>query len=175
MNDSPLPTLSLFDALVRWSDPDLMDVLRQKERRHIAFDIRHFYSISAPRRLQISLDSELAVAITDGSMIGSPYFGDLIAAWDAVIRDFRNRLTGEIHIEGVQTKPNLETESRLLPSAWMSDAEFNFVRNAVQVGEARYVAVRCSRGQRAEPAPPHGCSVRRPGSEHAGLPPAHYG
>lgn len=132
--------ISLLDALVQWSDPDLVETVRACERRHT---LREMSSFTGPRLVP---DGELRKPLEKEWLLGGPDYTLISGAWRRLYADFVQRLTrGEFHLSGVQTRPALTTDRRAIPGVWAAECEFTFTQNVVTVGELRFTAVTASR------------------------------
>lgn len=132
--------ISLLDALLEWSDPDLVEAVRACERRHTASEMSSF---TGPRLVP---DSQLRQPLEKEWMLGGPDYTPITGAWRRLYADFVKRLTREaFHLSGVQTRPVLTTARRPIPGVWAAECEFDFTRNVVTVGEVRFTAVTASR------------------------------
>lgn len=69
----------------------------------------------------------------------------LRVTWDALFDDFRRRIEdGQIHLSGVQTRPEPQETRTSIPGVWAADYIFNFKDGSVSGNGRRYVAVRMS-------------------------------
>lgn len=142
--------LPLAKAMLAWCDPALIDAVKAAERRFIPFHLNDFYQRTGGVLFRLLPDAEVRDPQTEGSWPSSPSYTWLTAAWEAVERDFRHRLTTEIYLMGVQIAPQPETESRPIPQAWASDASLDLARSALGFAGRRYVAVTASKEPPAE-------------------------
>jgi hypothetical protein len=160
--DSPDGLLPLSDALVRWTDPALVEAVRREERRHGAYHLHEFYRLQA-HRLQLAPDRELRPSPPGTGWAGPPDMGSLITAWRALERDLAGRLVrGEFHLVGVRTAPARTATPRAIPGVWAADMRFDFAFDAVSVDGARYVAVRAVHGPEPEGEEPAGVAAAAP-------------
>lgn len=142
----PPETLSLSEALVRWTDTERVEAVRREERKHIAYHLHEFYRIKE-HWLQLTHDRDLRQPTRGSGWAGAPDFGSLIVAWRALGRDLVVRLVGgEFHLVGVRTAPDRTAAPRAIPGVWAADMRFDFAMDAVSIEQARYVAVRAVRG-----------------------------
>jgi hypothetical protein len=146
--DSQAGPLPLLEALVRWSEPRLVEAVRVQERRHTPHEMAQLTYL--PRLCE---EAELAKPPASGLMGGQTSSTPLRAAWEALERDFRARLVrGDFHLLGVQMYPHRSVEHVPIPGVWAADMKFDFCANSVRVGGPRYVAVKVVFG----PAPAGG-------------------
>ncbi|MGG5819124.1 hypothetical protein [Falsiroseomonas sp. HW251] len=148
--------ITLLDALVDWSDPDLVEAVRRCERTHTADEMSCF---TGPRLVP---NSELRRPLEKEWMLGGSDYTLIVGAWRRLYADFVHRLTrGQFYLSGVQTRPVLTTTPTHIPGAWAAECEFDFVRNVATVGDVRFAAVTASRsalsnsgaGERNDPRP----------------------
>src|SRR5690606_31049067 len=103
--------LPLADAVVRWSDPSLVEAVRAQERRFLPYHLHEFYLVSTEFRMKLTPDCGLMQTARTGCRAGPPDFRSLTTAWRALERVFRARLVrGDLHLLGVRMKPTRETE-----------------------------------------------------------------
>jgi hypothetical protein len=139
--------ISLLDALVQWSDPDLVETVRACERHHTLTEMSSF---TGPRLVP---DTELREPLEKEWMLGGPNYMPIAAAWRRLYADFVQRLTREeFHLSGVQTRPVLTTVRRPIPGVWAAECEFDFTKSVVTIREVRFTAVIASRTAPATPA-----------------------
>jgi hypothetical protein len=145
--------LCLFDALRSWSDPKLVEAVRVRERRYTAIEL------SGARCSRLVPDTKLRMPPRDNSLSGIS-LSWLYAAWDALERDFKRRLTrGELFAAGVEAAPKRGIAHVPIPGVWAADFVFDFDRDVIKVGTGRYTAVLISRTEWIIPSPE---SVREP-------------
>lgn len=66
-------------------------------------------------------------------------------AWTGLLLDFRRRVErGQVHLYGVQTKPDRQLEAAAIPGQWAADFAFDVLAGTIEFGEHRYVSVRAS-------------------------------
>lgn len=139
--------ISMLDALVQWSDPDLVETVRACERRHTLHEMSSF---TGPRLVP---DSELRKQFEKEWMLGGPDYTLIAGAWRRLYADFVQRLTREeFHLSGVQTRPVLTTVRRPIPGVWAAECEFDFTQSVVTILEVRFTAVTASRTAPVAPA-----------------------
>jgi hypothetical protein len=144
--DSLVSDLPLAEALVAWSDPALVDAVRTRERQFTPYEMAGFLGA------RLCADAELTTPSSTRWMMGPPDHTLLYAAWDALERDFRRRMTqGEFYLSGVQTEPELTIAPRPVPGAWAADCRFNYEKDVVEVHTLHFCAVQASR-QPPDPA-----------------------
>jgi hypothetical protein len=136
--------LTLIDAVLRWTNPQLLEAVKGAERLYIAHHLNEFYRQMGGFRFRILSDAQVMKPSRDGWM-GGPSYEWLIAAWNDLESDFRRRLSTDIYLYGVQIAPSPETAQKPIPQAWASDAKFDLGRSAVEVVGRRYASVRASR------------------------------
>jgi hypothetical protein len=136
---NPIP---LRAALLRWSDPVLIEAVRQAEApfasdrlmAHGCFDLGGGASRTS------SDDDE-----DDDEHV----WRKLNAAWERLRQDFRDRIQrGEIHLQGVQTAPERQSHPAPLNGLWAAEFSFDFPAGRIAVGgihTLRYTAVVASR------------------------------
>lgn len=64
-------------------------------------------------------------------------------AWEGLLLDFRKRIEqGQLHLLGVQTRPQLQLEESLIPPQWAADYRFDVLNGTLAVGSTyRFVRV----------------------------------
>ena len=134
----------LADAVLRWTDPRLLDAVKAAERLYIPHQLNEFYRMTDGFCFRLLSDAEVGEPGRD-SWMGRTSHEWLVAAWNALKSDFCRRLSTNIYLFGVQMAPTLETERRPIPQAWASDAKFDIPRGTIEVVGRRYVSVRASR------------------------------
>jgi hypothetical protein len=146
-------SLPLAKALLAWCDPALIDALQKAEQRYIPHELNQFYRATGGIRIRLLPDAE--VRVPGSGLVGGPSPEWLIAAWNAVEADFRQRLTTEIHLTGVQVAPSPETEPTSIPQAWASDAALDLTRSTLEFAGRRYAAVTASKERPTDFASDH--------------------
>ena len=138
--------VSLFEALVRWTDDGLVAKVRGCEARHTLYEMT-----SVTHRPCLSSDEELRVPSSTSWMGGPADYALLIDSHQLLERDFRQRMVqGECYLQGVQTKPNLLMAPEGIPGVWAAECNFDFKENTLTVAKRRFVAVKASRRPPAE-------------------------
>lgn len=146
MDDATPEHLNLLQGLIEWCDPELVEAVRSEERHFTAYELHNYLSVKLSHPREWSQASP--------GRFGGPDFTLLDAAWESLLRDFADRvLRGEVHLQGVQVEPTLETARRPIPDVWASDFRFDFEDNGIRVYQYRYTAVRVSRIPWPEPTP----------------------
>ncbi len=136
--------LALVDAVLHWTDPRLLAAVKDAERRYIPHHLNEFYRMTGGFRFRILSDTEVKEPSPEGWMSG-PSYDWLIAAWSSLESDFRQRISNEIYLSGVQVAPSPEMARTQIPQAWASDATFTVGRGVIEVAGRRYVSVKASR------------------------------
>jgi hypothetical protein len=138
--------ITLRVALLRWSDPVLIEAVRQAEApfasdslmAHGRFDLGGGASRTSPD------DDE-----DDDEDDAEHARRRLSAAWERLRQDFRDRIQrGEIHLQGVQTAPERQSHPAPLNGLWAAEFSFDFPAGRIVVGPThplRYAAVVASR------------------------------
>lgn len=136
--------LTLYDAVVQWCDPALVDRIREAERDLIAHEHQQY------PRPKLTHPTEWRQPTNRSWMIETSYVA-LDAAWADVERDLRTRLVrGEFHLRGVMVEPHRKRAAEVLPGVWAADYRFDFSLGTVRFEAFRYVAVIATRGPAAE-------------------------
>lgn len=145
-NSMDTHVITLKEALLRWTDPTLIEKVRVHEAGFTA------HAMTAVKHLpRFCTDEELATPSNDSWMSGRPNFKLLLAAHEQLERDFRDRVVrGEFHLRGVLTRPALTTGLRNIPGAWISEGHLDFIANCFSIADQRFVAVVASRDYRED-------------------------
>jgi hypothetical protein len=134
--------ITLRAALVRWSDPILVEAVRQAEAPF------------ASDRLMVHGRFDLGGGASDMSAGESEDDTEddrrkLDAAWERLHQGFRDKIErGEIHLQGVQTAPERQSHPAPLNGLWAAEFSFDFTAGRIVVGPThplRYVSVIASR------------------------------
>ena len=137
-------SLALVDAVLRWTDPALLRAVQAAERSYIPHHLHEFYRMTKGFRFQILADAEVREPDREGWM-GGPSYEVLIAAWNGLESNFRQCVSTDVYLSGVQMAPSPETVPKPIPQAWASDAKFDLKRGVIEVAGRRYASVRVSR------------------------------
>lgn len=135
--DATLRLLPLWDALVTWCDPKILCDIRRNESCFSRDEMRSF-------------DHPMLGAAGDGrdKLDRSAYprvRERLDHLWADLTWDLKRRIErGEVHLQGVQMRPELRETPEPVPSAWAADFHFDFRAGALTVAGRRYVSVICS-------------------------------
>jgi hypothetical protein len=149
-NRGPMP---LADALIAWSNPELVDEVRRVETLIPASTIRQLK--------RWTLDDLRALRRTP-CRYRTPAFGVanlavLDAAWDRLCGAFRSRVErGEITLDGVPTITIGPVSPMRLPRDQAAAFEFDPAAGAVFVGITTYVGVTANLPVRCDKKPPNG-------------------
>jgi hypothetical protein len=138
--------LSLRQALQQSCDPALVERVRSEERRLTE------YELNQTSRIQLTPLTERRQPTSTSWMVDTD-LTNWSAAWRALEDDLRQRIgAGQIHVYGVQAKPQRLTHRQPIQSAWAADMKFDFALGVIVVDDHRYTAVVCSpHGPLAEP------------------------
>ena len=131
--------LALFEAMVQWCDPAIVERIRVEERNNIPF---HLHQFPAPKLLPEAewLQPKSGAWSTGGEL------ALLFAAWRDLERDFLRRVErGELYLEGVLSIDDANAQPEAIPNFWAAELTIDTIRNAVTRGERRYLAVTVSR------------------------------
>ena len=149
-NSPAAETLPLLDALLRWTDPALIEAIRQQERRLDPSMLRMFYAANPLWCRLIPIEEAGQTPAMDRTAEASGVFvpsirtansPPLTDAWRTAIRSFCAWLPRHAAITGVQTRPEPSPDRKPIPGAWASDAQIDFHVSALTIGDARYSAV----------------------------------
>lgn len=139
------PTLRLLDALVRWSDPGLVEKVREAERQLIPYELHQV------QRPKLAPEHEWRKPTKDSWKIPTD-FTFITAAWRSLEHDFARRIElEEIYLAGVPSDEVSATEHVPIPAVWAADLVFDFERNILSRKGRHYTAIRAS--QHPFPAP----------------------
>lgn len=159
--------LPLAEAVSLWCDPWIVVQIRQQERFFPTHRIhgRGYPEISLPAGAKVSTSSYL---LEDR---GVELRRSLDGYWRDLARDLKSRIErGEVHLTGVQTRPERRTERESIPSLWAADFHFGFLEGAVTVTPFRYIAVLCSLDPPPEQATTAGAAAPVPADPAVGGP-----
>lgn len=126
--------LSLRNALLRWCFGERVEDVRAVEGYFRSQDLA---KLGWPNLGGASNRGE-PNAVEDGDEARA----ELSSAWRGLLLDFQQRVErGQIHLRGVQTKPERRLDDSLLPGQWAAEYRFDVLAGSLQVGEYRFVNV----------------------------------
>ena len=141
MNTAPQTTnLSLREALIEWCDKKRLGNVIRAERYFSESDLCsngrvHIAGARNLFRTEYMLGDERQLA-----------YEELDDAWNFLVLDFRKRIEkGEIHLSGVQTRPDRRETRGVIQGVWATDFVFDFQNDVITIlGQSRYIAVLAS-------------------------------
>ena len=140
--DEPIGTLlPLSEAVLTWCAPQLVEEIRKHERRCSRHDL---ISWRWPRLVP---DAELRQPTGDDWMAGGSSSAPALRdAWANLENECRRLMrAGEIYLSGVPVKPELTTETQLIPAAWASELKFDLIADAILLPGRKFANVLASK------------------------------
>ena len=133
--------LPLSEAILAWSPTQFIEDIRTNERLCLANNLVRW---SWPRLVP---DAELRNPTGNEWMSGaSSATVRLQQAWVNLENEFRRMMrAGELHLCGVQVKPELTTEPQSIPGAWASELRLDLINDAITLPRRKFASVRVSR------------------------------
>lgn len=136
--------LSLFDALLHWVDPQLIENIRGEERRRTAWDLA---TLRWPRLIKTD---ECRQPSSTGWMAGGVDFVMLEAAWSASVDEFRRLIErGAIHLSGIAFGGDLQGHREAIPGEFAAKMRFDLNANTLKIGKQEFIAIAVSSGSTA--------------------------
>ena len=141
MDEQPNPNLPLSVAILTWLTPALVEEIRKHERRCSRNELM---SWKWPRLVP---DGDLRQPTNNDWMAGgSSSTPALRDAWANLENEFRRLMrAGELYLTGVAVKPELTTETQLIPAAWASELKFDLIADAVMLPDRKFASVLVSK------------------------------
>ena len=135
--------LTLAKAVLSWSSPGAVRGVQAEEAECFPYELNEFYRIPRGIRRRLLSDDQVKQPTSQSWMIDA-YYDGLIAAWNCLEADFRERLATSIYLDGVQIEPTLEEARRPIPQAWASAAILSAGDNTLALGTIRFASVMAS-------------------------------
>jgi hypothetical protein len=151
--------LPLWKAALAWCDPALVRDLRDAFTEYTqAYGFRPREN-PFPSRFELNASADLLLAEMAGAIQPATSAPDIQwrGAAHAVTQDFRRRLAaGEVELDGLRVKPQLEMSRSHIPPAWSELIELEWAKETIRAWDTEFVQVRGRRGStpRAQAAEP---------------------